>query len=66
MQFGWSKPHPTKAMQIADLSNLDKWLRGIHKMGQSPVKKPLKDMSPNETSTVIFALEEMVKKKHEK
>jgi len=66
MQFGWSKPHPNKAMQIADLTQLDKWLRGIHKMGQSPVKKPLNDMSPDETSTVIFALEQMVIKKHKK
>ncbi|WP_417289638.1 hypothetical protein [Corallibacter sp.] len=66
MQFGWSKPHPVTGKQVADLGALDKWLKGKHKCGQSPVQKPLNDMDPNECSKVIYALEMMVNDKHSK
>ena len=64
VDFGWSKPHPKKAIDVADLGALDKWLRGIHKIGQSPVKKALQDMDKAELSKVIYALENMVLKKN--
>lgn len=66
MDYGWSKKHPTKAILVADLAELDKWLRGIHRIGQSPVKKPLNDMDGKELQKVIYALENMVIKKHKK
>ncbi|NRR90631.1 hypothetical protein HSX10_03535 [Winogradskyella undariae] len=62
IQYGWSKDHKTKAIKVADLGALDKWLRGTHKIGQSPVLKPLNDMSPYECSKVIHALEQMIYK----
>ncbi|TYB69021.1 MULTISPECIES: hypothetical protein [Bizionia] len=64
MQFGWSKTHPVTGKQVADLGALDSWLKGKHKIGQSPVKKPLIDMEAKEASRVITALENMVGKKH--
>ncbi|EGV44353.2 hypothetical protein BZARG_757 [Bizionia argentinensis JUB59] len=65
MQFGWSKIHPITGKQVADLGALDKWLKGKSKIGQSPVLKPLMEMTPTETSRIIVALENMVAKKHE-
>ncbi|AUS04513.1 hypothetical protein [Pseudotamlana carrageenivorans] len=64
MQFGWSKAHKVTGKQVANLGALDKWLRGVHKIGQSPIKKPLQDMSTTELSKVITALENMVFKKN--
>ncbi len=66
IQYGWAKTHPVTGKQVADLGKLDKWLKGTHKIGQSPVKKPLNDMEPDEMSKVIVALENMVYKKHAK
>jgi hypothetical protein len=64
IQFGWSKPHKITGKQVADLGALDAWLRGKHKIGQSPILKPLQDMERKELSRVIYALEQMVTKKH--
>lgn len=66
IQYGWSKEHPKTGKEVADLGKLDVWLKGKHKMGQSPVKKPLMEMQPGELSTVITALENMVTKANEK
>lgn len=62
IQYGWSKEHKVTGKKVADLGALDKWLRGKHKIGQSPVKKPLQDMQPEECSKVIHALEQMLYK----
>ncbi|MGJ5643233.1 hypothetical protein [Formosa sp. S-31] len=62
IQYGWVKAHPKTGRRVADLGALDKWLRGTFKTGQSPVKKPLQDMTPIEASKVISALENMVSK----
>lgn len=64
IQYGWSKTHPKTNREVADLGALDKWLRGRHNIGQSPVKMPLLDMERGELSKVITALENMVAKKH--
>lgn len=63
IQYGWYKLHKVRGTKVADLGALDKWLRGKHKVGQSPVKMPLQDMNPDECSKVIYALEQMVIKK---
>ncbi|MGV8814770.1 MAG: hypothetical protein ACOH2D_11740 [Gelidibacter sp.] len=64
IQYGWSKLHKVTGQEVADLGALDKWLRGTHKSGQSPIKKPLQDMDHKELSKVISALESMTLKKH--
>lgn len=61
IQYGWSI-ESNKWGEIADLQRLSNWL----KSDLSPVKKPLKDMSPTETSKIIFALESMNEKHHSK
>lgn len=66
IQYGWTKTHKVTGKSIADLAALDKWLRGKHAIGQSPVCKPLNDMTRPELSKVITALENMVTKKHSK
>jgi hypothetical protein len=66
MQYGWRKLHKVTGKTVADLGALDKWLRGKHKIGQSPILKPLNLMHTDELSKVIHALEQMVNKKHSK
>lgn len=66
IQYGWTKTHKVTGKEVADLGALDKWLRGTHKSGQAPIKKPLQDMNPKETSKVISALEHMIVKRHTK
>ena len=66
IQLGWSKKHFKSGREVADLAALDSWLRGKSKSGQSPVKKPLNEMITSELSTVISAMENMVKKHHSK
>lgn len=58
IQNGWSFPHKRTTHEVADLKKLDTWLRGA----KSPVKKPLLDMTQEETSKIIFALEQMLEK----
>ena len=60
IQYGWSKEHKVTGKEVADLGRRDKWLRGLPRSGQSPVKKPLMDMEKKEISKVIVALENMV------
>tara|TARA_R100000306_G_C4366041_1_gene137698 strand:- start:989 stop:1285 length:297 start_codon:yes stop_codon:yes gene_type:complete len=62
IQYGWSREHPKTGREVADLGQLDKWLRGKHKNGNSPVQKPLLEMEKGELSRVITALENMVLK----
>lgn len=59
IQYGWSVPHATRD-EVADLGRLSEWL----KSERSPVNKKLKDMTPQEVSKVISALENMVNKKY--
>lgn len=66
IQYGWTREHPKTHKEVADLGKLDQWLRGKHKIGQSPVKKPLAEMTPAEVSQVITALENMVTKANAK
>lgn len=66
IQFGWSKEHPKNGRTVADLGALDSWLRGNSTIGQSPVKLPLEEMTPQELSKVIAALENMIKKHYSK
>lgn len=66
IQYGWSKPHPKTRHEVADLGALDKWLKGKHKSGQSPVQRPLMEMDNAELTRVITALENMVLKANSK
>ena len=66
IQFGWSKEHYKTDNTVADLGALDSWLRGNATIGQSPVKKPLEEMTPQELSKVITALESMTVKRYSK
>ncbi len=59
IQYGWTASHPTRG-EIANLGSLSEWL----KSKRSPVNKKLKDMTPNEVSKIIIALEGMVKSKY--
>lgn len=59
IQYGWEKTDD-KYGQIADLFKISEWL----KSDKSPVKKPLKEMSPQEVSKVLTALENMVASKY--
>lgn len=65
IQYGWTRTHPRTGKPVADLGRLDGWLRGTSKSGQSPVIKPLQEMTVQETSRVIIALENMVGGAHE-
>ena len=58
-QYGWTRPHP-KYGSVADLGRLGNWLRS----DRSPVRKPLMAMKPGEVSTIINAMESMVKKEY--
>lgn len=64
MEYGWDMVHPKTGKIVTDLGKLDKWLRGKYTNGQSPVKKPLLDMTSEELSKVIYALEKMTEKKY--
>lgn len=66
IQFGWSKEHYKTGNTVADLGALDSWLRGNATIGQSPVKKPLEEMTTAELSKVIVALESMITKHYSK
>lgn len=59
IQMGWSA-ESDRYGEIADLDRLSKWL----KSNNSPVRKPLKEMSPLEASKIISALEIMNTKHH--
>lgn len=58
-QANWTKPHPTY-VEVADLERLDLFL----KSDKSPVKKPLKNMSDDETEKIIKALKGIVKHRY--
>lgn len=58
-QANWTKEHPTYG-EVADLERLDLFL----KSDKSPVKKPLKKMSGEETEKVIKALKGIVKHRY--
>jgi hypothetical protein len=57
MQLGWQFYDHEKSRNFADTSKLAHWLQT-----KAPVKKPLNDMSHNELSKTIYALENMLKK----
>jgi hypothetical protein len=59
IQFGWSKPHNVH-LEVADIDRLSDWL----KSEKSPVRKKLKDMTTQEVSKIIYALERMVYKSY--
>lgn len=58
-QAQWTTPHPNYG-QVADLERLSNFL----KSEKSPVKKPLKEMKPEEVSKIIVALEGIVKSRY--
>lgn len=58
-QLGWVQED---SPQYVDLSRLGGWL----KSKRSPVQKPLLDLTAKETSKIIFALENMLKKQYKK
>ncbi len=58
-QAQWVVPHPRHG-EVADLSRLSTFL----KSDKSPVKKPLKSMTPEETSKIIEAIKGIVKSKY--
>lgn len=62
IQYGWSVPHKVHG-EVADLGELSEWLKNDPKC---TVHKKLKDMTPNEVSSIIFALENMVDWKYKK
>ncbi|MBY0485660.1 MAG: regulatory protein GemA [Flavobacteriaceae bacterium] len=51
--LGWTKPGRNK--NVPDMSLFAHWLKN-----KSPIKKPLKDMTPRQTSKVIFAFGKVV------
>ena len=55
-QAQWTKPHERYG-EVADLNRLQAFL----KSDKSPVKKPLMEMSKQEVSKIIIALEGIVK-----
>lgn len=59
VQAGWSIAHP-KYGYVANLKRLSDWL----KSERCPVRKPLKAMTKQETSKVIFAMERIIKTKY--
>lgn len=58
-QAKWTVPN-AKYGEVPDLEKLSDFL----KSNKSPVKKPLKEMTPQEVSKVIVALEGVVKSKY--
>ncbi len=52
--MGWTKEVNNRA--VGDMEAFGHWLQT-----KSPVKKPLLDMTPEETSKVVFAFEKVVK-----
>ncbi|WP_139063707.1 hypothetical protein [Flagellimonas eckloniae] len=61
MNYGWKKLNPKSGRDIADIAALGNWL---HNDPRCPVRKPLKQMEPKETSKIIAALENMVARKY--
>ena len=61
IQMDWSKPHD-KYGEVADLERFENWL----KSDKSPIKKALNDMTKEELSKVIGALDKMNYKYHAK
>lgn len=59
IQAGWTIRH-AKYGYVANLKRLSDWL----KSERCPVRKPLKSMSKQETSKVIYAFEQVVKTKY--
>ena len=57
-QLGWEKQDGARS--FADMERLGEWLQS----DKSPVNKPLKKMTPDETSRIIVALEQMGIKKY--
>ena len=57
--LNWTIPHPRHG-EVADMERLSTFL----KSDTSPVKKPLKKMSPDEVSKIIECLKSMVRKKY--
>ena len=55
-QLQWTNAHP-KYGRVADLERLGQWLQS----NRSPVKKPLKKMTPAECSKIITALNGIIK-----
>ena len=55
-QIGWTKIVPATGKEVADMGRLSNWL----KSKKSPVVMPLQNMSNEETSKIIVALENMV------
>lgn len=60
-QIGWTTPH-RKYGKVADMPRFAKWL----KSERSPVQKPLTIQTPQQTTTIINALESMLGKKYAK
>ena len=60
-QLEWTKQTAAKGT-VADLDRLGRWLESK----KSPVRKPLMEMKPGEVSTIINAMESMVKKEYSK
>jgi hypothetical protein len=58
-QAQWVVSHPRHG-EVADLERLSAYL----KSPKSPIKKPLKSMTPEETSKIIQALKGIVKSKY--
>lgn len=61
-QLEWTQPPNKHGHRYADMERFGKWLQSE----KSPVRIPLKKMSTTETSTIISALESMVKKHYQK
>lgn len=59
-QLDWVAFNKKTGRALADVERFGTWLQSA----KSPVKKPLKKMKPEEVSTIISALENMVKKKY--
>lgn len=55
----WTVPHGRHG-EVADLNRLSDFL----KSDKSPVRKPLKDMEPDEVSKIIECFKSMVRKKY--
>lgn len=58
-QAQWTKPH-SRYGEVVDLERLQSFL----KSDKSPVKRPLKEMTKQELSKVIIALEGIVKHRY--
>ncbi|MGC1471517.1 MAG: hypothetical protein WA775_02900 [Psychroserpens sp.] len=65
IQFGWSIPHPSKAMDIANRDAVLTWLNS----DKSPIKEQVKhlgDLKSKDLNKIINALSNMITKKHAK